>query len=157
MKTKVLAGFLLAFIAIILAFTITHLAFRDMLGTVEDLSVPSSKLTLMNRAFQEIIALDQLQRKEAIRNPKAPQSAFLNHSQKTINLIDSMLLLQWDNEQKARISSMKDILRNRDSLFFSYLKLKSNLIDNRSLTRRIDTLSSILEKKKNRSTILSAP
>ena len=147
-KTKVLAGFLLAFIAIILAFTITHLAFRDMLGTVEDLSVPSSKLTLMNRAFQEIIALDHLQRKEAIWNPKAPQSAFLNHSQKTINLIDSMLLLQWDNEQKARISSMKDILRNRDSLFFSYLKLKSNLIDNQSLTRRIDTLSAIIEQKK---------
>lgn len=147
-KTKILAGFLLAFIAIVLAFTITHVAFKDMLGTVEELSVPSSKLTLMNRAFQEIIALDQLQRKEAIRNPKAPQSAFLSHSQKTINLIDSMLLMDWDAKQQERISSMKDILRNRDSLFFSYLKLKSNLIDNQSLSRRIDTLSAIIEQKK---------
>jgi signal transduction histidine kinase/DNA-binding response OmpR family regulator len=147
-KRKILAGFLLAFVAIILAFTITHLAFRDMLGRVEDLSEPSSKLTLLNRAFQEIITLDQLQRKEAIRNPKAPQSAFLNHSQRTITLIDSMLHMQWDDQQRERISSMKEILRNRDSLFFSYLKLKSNLIDNQSLTRRIDTLSAIIEQKR---------
>jgi signal transduction histidine kinase/DNA-binding response OmpR family regulator len=147
-KTKILAGFLLAFVAIVLAFTITHLAFRDMLGTVEELSAPSSKLTLLNRAFQEIIALDQLQRAEAIKNPKTPQSKFLSHSQNTINLIDSMLLMEWNAGQKARIGSMKDILHNRDSLFFSYLKLKSNLIDNQSLTRRIDTLSAIIEQKK---------
>jgi signal transduction histidine kinase/DNA-binding response OmpR family regulator len=147
-KRKILAGFLLAFIAILLAFTITHLAFRDMLTTVDELSEPSSKLTLVNRAFQEITTLDQLQRAEAIRNPKISQSAFLNHSQKTINLIDSMMLMDWDSLQRKRINSMKDILQNRDSLFFSYLKLKSDLIDNKSLTKRIDTLSTIIEQKK---------
>lgn len=145
---KIVAAFALAIIAIALAFGITHFAFRDMLSTVEELSAPSGKLTLVNRAFQEITTLDQLQRAEALRNPKATQSAFLNHSQRTTSLIDSMLILDWTAPQAERIHSMKEILHYRDSLFFSYLKLKSSLIDNKRLTQRIDTLSSILEQKK---------
>jgi signal transduction histidine kinase/FixJ family two-component response regulator len=145
---KILAGFLLAFAAILLAFSITRLAFTDMLSKVDELSEPSGKLTLLNKVFLEITTLDQLQRAEAIRDPRKPQKAFLNQSQRTIALIDSMSLLEWDSVQHVRIRSMKDILRDRDSLFFSYLKLKSNLVDNRSLSKRIDTLSAILEKKR---------
>jgi signal transduction histidine kinase/DNA-binding response OmpR family regulator len=147
-KRNVLAGFLLAFIAILLAFTITHFAFRDMLATVEDLSEPSGKLTLLNRVFQEITTLDQLQRAEAIKNPNKPHSSFLNQSQRTISLIDSMIFMDWNTQQRERIASMKEILRNRDSLFFSYLKQKSSLIHNQSLSQRIDTLSHIIEQKK---------
>jgi signal transduction histidine kinase/DNA-binding response OmpR family regulator len=147
-KRKILAGFLLASVAIVLAFAITQLAFKDMLAKVEDLSMPSGKIMLLNRTFQEITTLDQLQRAEAIRNPQIAQGAFLNHTQRTINLIDSMLLMNWNSAQQQRISSMKVILKNRDSLFFSYLKLKSNLVDNKTLTKRIDTLSSIIEMKK---------
>lgn len=147
-KGKILAGFLLAFAAILLAFTITNYAFKDMLGTVEDLAEPSEKLTRLNRVFQEITRLDQMQRAEAIKNPQKPYNAFLNQSQVTIAMTDSLRLLDWDPPQMERIESMKSILKDRDSLFFSYLKLKSNLIDNKSLTRRIDTLSTIIEQKK---------
>ncbi len=147
-KGKILAAFLLAFAAFLLAFSISKLAFTDMLGKVEELSEPSGKLTLLNKVFQEVTTLDQMQRAQALRNPRMPHSAFLNQSQRTLNLIDSISLQEWDSLQLKRISAMKDVLHRRDSLFFSYLKLKSNLIDNRTLTRRIDTLSSILEKKK---------
>lgn len=147
-KGKILAAFLLAFGAFLLAFSISKLAFTDMLGKVEELSEPSGKLTLLNKVFQEVTTLDQMQRAQALRNPRMPHSAFLNQSQRTLNLIDSISLQEWDSVQLKRISAMKDVLHRRDSLFFSYLKLKSNLIDNRTLTRRIDTLSSILEKKK---------
>ncbi len=145
---KILAGFALAFCAIILAFSISKLAFTDMLGKVDELSEPSGKLKLLNRVFQEVTTLDQMQRAQAIENPRTPHSAFLNQSQRTIYLIDSISLLDWDSAQTERIRSMKKVLQRRDSVFFSYLKLKSNLVDNRALTRRIDTLSSILEKKK---------
>src|SRR5690606_36488158 len=127
-KGKILAGFLLAFAAILLAFTITNHAFKDMLGTVEDLSEPSEKLTRLNRVFQEITRLDQMQCAEAIKNPQKPYNAFLNQSQVTIAMTDSLRLLDWDPTQMARIESMKSILQDRDSLFFSYLKLKSYLI-----------------------------
>lgn len=147
-KRKILSGFLLAFVAILLALGITQYAFQDMLDTVEDLSAPSEKLGQLNRVFQEITKLDQLQRAEAIRNPKKPYNVFLDQSQVTVAMVDSLLLLDWDSMQKSSIGSMKEILHNRDSLFFSYLKLKSSLIDNKSLTRRIDTLSSIIEQKR---------
>lgn len=147
-KGKIVAGFVLAVIAIVLAFSITRFAFTDMLTKVDELSEPNPKLTLLNRLFQEITTLDQLQRAEAIRNPRMSHSAFLNQSQRTTNLVDSMLILDWDSAQTQRIKAMKQVLRNRDALFFSYLKLKSNLIDNRSLTKKIDTLSFILEQKK---------
>lgn len=147
-KGKILAAFLLAFAAFLVAFSISRLAFTDMLGKVEELSEPSGKLTLLNKVFQEVTTLDQMQRAQALQNPRMPHSAFLSQSQRTMNLIDSISLMEWDSAQLERISAMKHILHRRDSLFFSYLKLKSNLIDNRSLTRRIDTLSSILEKKK---------
>ena len=145
---KILAGFALAFCAIFLAFSISKLAFTDMLGKVDELSEPSGKLKLLNRVFQEVTTLDQMQRAQAIENPRTPHSSFLNQSQRTIYLIDSMSVLGWDSAQIERILSMKKVLQRRDSVFFSYLKLKSNLVDNRALTRRIDTLSSILEKKK---------
>jgi signal transduction histidine kinase/FixJ family two-component response regulator len=147
-KGKIIAGFALAVVAIMLAFFITRFAFTDMLSKVDELSEPNPKLTLLNRVFLEVTTLDQLQRAEAIRNPRMSHTAFLNQSQRTTNLIDSMLLLEWDPVQENRISAMKDVLHNRDSLFFSYLKLKSNLVDNRSLTKKIDTLSSILEQKR---------
>jgi signal transduction histidine kinase/FixJ family two-component response regulator len=147
-KSKILSGFLLAFVAILLAMGITQYAFQDMLDTVEALSAPSEKLGQLNRVFQEITKLDQLQRAEAIRSPKKPYNVFLDQSQVTFLMVDSLMLLDWDTMQRARIGSMKRILHDRDSLFFSYLKLKSNLIDNKSLTSRIDTLSNIIEQKK---------
>lgn len=147
-KGKIIAGFALAVVAIMLAFFITRYAFTDMLSKVDELSEPNPKLTLLNRVFLEVTTLDQLQRAEAIKNPRMSHTDFLNQSQRTTNLIDSMLMLEWAPAQENRISAMKNVLHNRDSLFFSYLKLRSNLIDNRGLTKKIDTLSSILEQKK---------
>ena len=147
-KGKVLAGFTLAFLAILLALGISNFAFKNMLGTVAELSEPNEKLTFLNRVFQEITTLDQLQRAEAIRNPQKPYKAFLNQSQDAMAMIDSLSLLAWDSTQLKRISSIKEILKKRDKLFFSYLKLKTKMVDNRSLSRKIDTLSSIIETKK---------
>jgi signal transduction histidine kinase/CheY-like chemotaxis protein len=147
-KRKILAGFLLAFVAILLAFTITHFAFRNMIDTVDELSEPNEKLNVLNKVFREVTKLDQLQREEAIRNPQKPYKAFLNQSQKTIGMIDSLALLDWTSEQRHRIDSIKNILEERNKLFFSYLKLKSKLTDNKTLTKKIDTLSSIIAEKK---------
>ena len=66
---KILAAFLLALLAVIVAHSIIRFSFRELLGTVADLSEPNEKLTLLNRVFQEITMLDQVQRAEAITNP----------------------------------------------------------------------------------------
>ncbi|MBT1685704.1 hybrid sensor histidine kinase/response regulator [Dawidia soli] len=145
-KGKVLAGFFFAFIAIILALGITHFAFRTMLDTVDELSAPNEKLTALNTVFQEITTLDQLQRAEAIRNPNKPYRAFLLQSKTVAAKIDTILAMPWDTAQHRRISEMKQVLKQRDKLFFSYLRLKLKLAANRQYTERLDTLAVILDQ-----------
>ena len=141
---KVIAGFLLVFVAISLALGIAHFGFREMMGTVEQLSAPNEKLSALNTIFQEITALDQTQRAEALKNPKSPYSVYLNQSKSFVNKLDSLRLLDWDSTQKIKLLEVKGILQKRNRLFLSYMKLKSDLIDNRSLTQRLDTLSKML-------------
>ncbi len=143
-KRKIIAGFLLVFIAILLALGITRFGFREMMETVDQLSTPNKQLNALNNIFQEITTLDQQQRAEAIKNPRNPYKAFLNQSKSLVNKIDSLRMMEWDSAQQTRLFEIKEILQKRNQLFFSYLKLKSELIDNRSLSGRLDTLSSML-------------
>ncbi|RAW00170.1 ATP-binding protein [Pseudochryseolinea flava] len=148
MQRKILIGFTLTFVAILLALGIARYAFNDVMDTVDELSVPNEKLGALNRVFQEITTLDQLQRADAIKNPKKPHRVFLNESNELLGLIDSLSLMDWDSVQRQRIVSMKDVFRRRDKAFFSYLRQKSLLASNTNLSRRIDTLSNIINDKK---------
>lgn len=146
-KRKIVTGFFLAVIAIALAFGITHISFQRMLETVDQLSDPNQKLIVLNRVFEEITTLDQLQRAEAIRNPRKPHNAFLNQSQTVTGMIDTLLQMPWDTVQWERLSTMKEILQKRNKLFLSYLRLKSKSADNPKFSDRLDTLSSIIESQ----------
>jgi signal transduction histidine kinase/CheY-like chemotaxis protein len=141
---KILAAFLLAFIAVILAQSISRFSFRELLGTVEELSEPNEKLGLLNSVFHEITTLDQMQRAEAITNPKKPYNSFLNQSTNLNHLIDSLTHMPWDTSQLNRLIQMKDVLSERNKAFFSYLKVKAEILDNRKFSIQLDTLAAIL-------------
>jgi signal transduction histidine kinase/DNA-binding response OmpR family regulator len=147
-KRKVLAGFLLVFVAILLALGITRFGFQEMMSTVDQLSEPNEKLKSLNTIFQDITRLDQLQRADAIKNPRKPYDAFLVQSKSMVDKIDSLRLMPWDSVQQKRLLSMKNILNKRNRLFISYLKLKSDLINNTRMSYRLDTLSNIIESEK---------
>lgn len=141
---KILAAFLLAFVAVILAQSISRFSFRELLGTVAELSAPNEKLGLLNTLFQEITTLDQTQRAEAITNPNKPYHSFLNQSGNVNALIDSLTRMPWDTSQLTRLEQMKDILGKRNKLFFSYLKVKAEILNNRQFSVQLDTLAAIL-------------
>lgn len=141
---KILAAFFLTFLAVILAQSISRFSFRELLGTVEDLSEPNEKLGLLNSVFHEITTLDQLQRAEAITNPRKPYTSFLSQSSKLNLLIDSLTRMPWDTSQLNRLVQMKDVLSERNKLFFSYLKVKAEILDNRKFSVQLDTLAAIL-------------
>lgn len=141
---KILAAFFLAVLAVILAQSISRFSFRELLGTVEDLSEPNEKLGLLNSVFHEITTLDQLQRAEAITNPNKPYTSFLNQSTNLDFLIDSLTKMPWDTSQLNRLVQMKDVLSERNKLFFSYLKVKAEILDNRKFSIQLDTLAAIL-------------
>lgn len=141
---KILAAFLLAFVAVILAQNISRFSFRELLGTVADLSEPNEKLGLLNQVFQEITTLDQAQRAEAITNPNKPYHSFLNQSAELNALIDSLTRMPWDTSQLNRLVQMKEVLSERNKQFFAYLKVKAEILDNRKFSVQLDTLSAIL-------------
>ena len=145
---KVLAGFLLVFVAILFALGITRFGFREMMSTVDQLSAPNEKLKSLNRIFQEITRLDQLQRADAIKNPQRPYEAFLIQAKSMVDKIDTLRLMPWDSAQQNRLLLMKNILNKRNKLFISYLKLRSDLINNTRMSYRLDTLSTIIESEK---------
>ncbi|MFZ6011619.1 MAG: hybrid sensor histidine kinase/response regulator [Bacteroidota bacterium] len=148
MTRKILAAFLLAFVAIVMALVITRFSFREMMSTVDHLSEPNEKLTMLNRVFEEITMLDQQQRAEAIKNPLKPYKYFLDQSQFLHDMIDSLKTMHWDSIQLNRLNSMKDLLDRRNQIFVSYMKVKADLSDNHEFSRQLDTLSTLLKESK---------
>jgi len=143
-KSKVVAGFLLVFIAILLALGITRFGFREMMETVDRLSEPNKELNALNSLFHEITALDQEQRREALLNPKALHKSFYNQSKSLVDKVDSIGMMKWDTAQQRRLLEIKEIVQNRNRLFSSYLKLKSEITENRTFNARLDSLSRLL-------------
>lgn len=141
---KILAAFLLGSAAIILAVLIARFSFHELGGTVTDLSTPNEKLSLLNSLFEKITTLDQVQRAQAIENPNRPFSTFIDQSVDISAMIDSLKSFPWDNPQLSKLDSMKGILEERNRLFFSYLKVKAELMENREFSVQLDTLALIL-------------
>lgn len=142
-----LAGFLLVFIAIVLALGLTRFGFREMMETVDQLSEPNKELNALKKLFHEITTLDQEQRRQALLNPKALHKNFFNQSKTLVDKVDSISKMKWDTTQQKRLGEIRIILLNRNQLFSSYLKLKSELTDNRMLNTRLDSLSRALLKE----------
>jgi signal transduction histidine kinase/DNA-binding response OmpR family regulator len=142
---KILAAFILVSISIALALAIARFSYRELMSTVDELSEPNEKLTILNSLFEEITTLDQVQRAEAIKNPHKPYNSFLEQSVSLNTMIDSLRSLPWDTTQMNRLGKMKEILKQRNDLFFSYLKVKAELLDNRDFTVQLDTLEAILQ------------
>jgi signal transduction histidine kinase/CheY-like chemotaxis protein len=141
---KILAAFFLGAVAILLAVAIARFSFRELMGTVDQLSAPNEKLTLLNTLFEKITTLDQVQRAQAIENPRKPFSTFLDQSVAINQMIDSLKTLRWDTAQQNKLNAMKGILDDRNKLFFSYLKVKAELMENKEFSIQLDTLALIL-------------
>ena len=147
-KSKVIAGFLLVFIAILLALGITQFGFREMMETVDQLSAPNKELNALKTLFHKITTIDQDQRREALMNPKALHKNFFSQSKSLIDEVDSVRAMKWDSVQQGRLLEIREIIQNRNRLFSSYLNLKSELTENRTLNARLDSLSRLLLRER---------
>jgi signal transduction histidine kinase/ActR/RegA family two-component response regulator len=145
-KRKILAAFILAVLAIVMALSITNFYFKEMMVSVDELSAPNEKLTRLNKVFEEITTLDQQQRAEALENPEKPYKYFLDQSGYIRMMIDSLQFFSWDDPQLERLQSLQQLLDKRNNLFVSYLKVKAELADNHEFSTQLDTLSSLLHE-----------
>lgn len=142
---KIFAAFALVSVAIIMALAIARFSFKELMGTVNKLSAPNGKLAILNSVFEEITTLDQVQRAEAIKNPHKTYDTFLEQSASVGAMIDSLKTLSWDSAQLIKLNEMNEILNERNELFFSYLKVKAELLDNKEFSVQLDTLAAIIQ------------
>src|SRR5437868_2237558 len=68
-KGKIIIALLLACFALFMAWSVSKSAFKEMLGTVENITAPSERLRVVNAISRKIGSLDQLQKKQAFNDP----------------------------------------------------------------------------------------
>lgn len=144
-KGKVIIAFLLACIALSLAWIVSRVAFRKMLQTVENIATPNDRLRLVNSLSRSMIQLDQLQRTQGIKLQDKSDHAFLKESGQLRLRMDTLNRLYQNNAQVGkRIDSMKKLLKQRDKLFMNYLQIRKGLVSNRIFSDQIQELNGII-------------
>lgn len=142
---KVLLAFALGTGAVVIALSISYFGLNKMLTVVYDLGTPNEKLKTLNNLYRKAAALNDQQRIDAIKNPNKPDRDFLEESNELLTILDSLIGMQWkDTTQVSRLEQMKSIIRKRNELFLSYLKLRSTEIKDKAMVRKFDSLSEML-------------
>ncbi len=154
-KGKIIIASVLACAALLLAWGTSKLAFEEMLNTVENISSPGEKLRMVNALSLKIISLEQLQKSQAFQNP-GNHKIFLEESRQLAKSLDTLKkLYQGDQAQLDRITSMKNLLKERDRLFVNYLKVREGFLNSASFSQQVQSLNDLVEEssRKTDSTI----
>jgi signal transduction histidine kinase len=145
-KRKVIVAFILACFALLLAWGVSKIAFRQMLSAVENISAPNDKLRIVDELSLSIPRLDELQKAQALHNP-GNYDNFLKESRKVTLTIDTLKqLYTGDSLQLVRIGSLRKLLQDRDRLFVNYLKVREGLINDTSFTDQFRSMNNLVNK-----------
>jgi signal transduction histidine kinase/CheY-like chemotaxis protein/CHASE3 domain sensor protein len=154
-KGKIIIASAIACFALLLAWGISRVAFKQMLSAVEKISAPNDKLRLVNDLTHKVARLDQLQKSEMLNNPENYIS-FFKETKKLLLTIDTLQqLYAGDPAQVKRINSLKKLLTDRDKLFINYLKVREGLVNNKDFSSQVKQLNSLVNKsaQQNDSTV----
>jgi signal transduction histidine kinase/FixJ family two-component response regulator len=155
-RHKIIIAFLVCVIALSAAWTINRLAFKQVLETVDKLSSPDDKLKAVNNIFYQIINLDQLQKIKASSNNSGSYNFIIKESRKLQRSLDSLKVLCSDNlVQEQLVDSVKNLLRERDKVLFSYLDVRKKLMNNKPLVAQMDSLNDLVTQADKDSIVLT--
>ena len=145
-KGKVILALFLACAALLLAWGVSKVAFREMLETVENMSSPNERLRIVNELSRKISRLDQNQKKLAFTDP-GKYNSFFKESRQLRKALDSLgTLYQGDSVQLSRIASIKKLLVVRDRQLVDYLKVRERLVNDESFSSQLDRFSDMVNK-----------
>lgn len=146
MAGKIIITFLFACGAIFLSLYISRFTFGKVLSTVKELSTPNVKMQLVNTLFRKVVTLDHLQRSQALKLQVSNYDPFLKESRELQLMLDSLKDMSRNNgPQVLRIDSMKKILFDRDILFLTYIKLRTEMVRNDTLAGQVRNLAELIE------------
>jgi signal transduction histidine kinase/FixJ family two-component response regulator len=154
-KGKIIIASFLACFALFLAWGISRIAFKQMLGAVEKMSSPYDKMRLVSELTHRVAKLDQVQKSNLLDNPTNYYSSF-SETKKLLLTIDTLKTVYADDKaQTKRLNSLKKLLIDRDKLFINYLKVRAGLVNNTSFTNQVKMLNRLVNKsaQENDSTV----
>ncbi len=146
---KIIIALLTVCVVAFFSIYISNNTLGNLTDEVQQLSQPNDKVTLINRIIKNVVTLDQLQRKQAIRPKDSCYSSFADQTERLQLMMDTLRSWCSDNQsQVMRIDSMKIILYRRDSLYLNYMKRRSEAVHNDTLAKQVRHLSDLIQKNK---------
>jgi signal transduction histidine kinase/CheY-like chemotaxis protein/HPt (histidine-containing phosphotransfer) domain-containing protein len=147
-KGKVIISFLTAGMCVFLAWVVMNTVFSETLKTVDTLSKPNNRQVVVNRIFRSISKINQLQYVQYnVVTPQGARDKFMLASDKLILQLDSLSLFDLNNTlQQKRIDSMKVLINEHRKVYVNYIKLKADIIKNKTLSKRIKRLGDMVSQ-----------
>src|SRR5690606_11928277 len=145
-RRKVIFVFLSCAISLVLAWVISRVAFTEIMDTVESITTPEPKLEIVSDISRDIMRLDQLQRAQAFRG-----NTCYNHlsivSTALIDADGSLNQLYGESEvHQSRIVAMNPLLRQRDKLFSSYVKVREKVVYGELFSQQLPSLAEMINE-----------
>ena len=144
-RGKIIAIFIIAALSISLSWIILHIAFGQVVGTIEEVSKPNDKLLLLNNLSNDITQIGQYQRKLILKNPTKSNPILLPESEQLIKRMDTLRIICSNNKLQLRqIDSIKIIINQYNALVYNYLNLYAALFNNKPLTGKFKSLTNLI-------------
>ncbi len=158
MRPKIIIALVLACCALILAWGVSKVAFTEMLNTVANISAPNERLRIVHKLAGNVSAMDQLQKKQAISDPGSYEKFFEQSKQLRLVLDTLKALYGRDSVQQVRIASINALLTERDKQFVNYLKVRSQLVNSKVISRQVKRVNALVAENaaKTDSTVVTS-
>ncbi|MBL7717426.1 MAG: response regulator [Flavipsychrobacter sp.] len=153
-QLKIVAAFVLGCAAILLSVSVTRHSFATIATTVDELSHPDPQVRLVNNILRHVVVLDQAQR-QLVFDPRSSLSRKVVRETDTLQALLNELqeLNEGDGRRLAQVDSMKQLLKLKNRMFADYMLLRTDLVQNDTMLRQIQTLSErIYNPKYNKDT-----
>lgn len=145
-RRKIIFVFLTVVAALALSYTISRVAFREMMARVDHITAPDPRLELVQQ-----ITRDMIQTNNVLTN-----KSYSKTSTRIMQSLDSLASLNVENQtQLMRIDSIKFLLRQRDSLFNDYLALHETVVRNPVLRDQLSSLEKLIDQSTRDSVVRS--
>ena len=123
--TKLVLAVLFGVLALYTVVRVGTKVFNELTNKIDQVSLPSKEVQLVNELFREISQLIILQREEALSGLKEPSMVFVSQNETVEQLIDTLyVLFDKDPIQLYRLEEIEYYLEYRQDLFVEYLELK---------------------------------
>lgn len=145
-RRKIIFVFLTVVAALALSYTISRVAFREMMTRVDYITAPDPRLELVQQ-----ITRDMIQTNNVLTN-----KSYSKTSSRIMQSLDSLASLNVENQtQLMRIDSIKFLLGQRDSLFNDYLALHETVVRNPVLRDQLSSLEKLIDQSTRDSMVRS--